>query len=261
MGIKVLSTADVPVKFGSVDYSDPLIVQALCGAGLKERTTVRGQIVTALKMVWWICCLPVVMPFKGVIKCCNWVRWVCTACYRSSCVVVSSATRNSAVLLELTNMRFRVMGLIGLIWLVISLGLLGILVWGLIVITLFLCFVPTDAKFFLMLKKELSSAWEVALEADDLVSAEVPQPVRVKNTFACKLAVRAISKVGLLSSTKANALVYQKVILDDMRDLNVRCADRVRVLPLAVAACLVRPDEVRRVESCVRQLYSANTGL
>jgi len=93
-----------------------------------------------------------------------------------------------------------------------------------------------------------------------LAHTEIPQIVKVKNTFACKLAIRAISKVGLLTPTRANALVYQKVILDDMRTLNVRCADRVRVLPLAIAACLSRPDEVSKVESCIKQLYSTSSG-
>jgi hypothetical protein len=104
--------------------------------------------------------------------------------------------------------------------------------------------------------EQLGRAWDSALDAKDLPDTmeNVTIKANKRDKFACKIAIRAISKVGLLSPTKANALVYQKVILDEMRALNVRCADRVRVLPLAIAACLERPEEVRRVEGCIKYL-------
>lgn len=91
--------------------------------------------------------------------------------------------------------------------------------------------------------------------------ASAPVPPVKRDRFACKLAVRAISRVGLLAPTKANALVYQKVILDDMRELKVRCNDRLRVLPIAIAACLERPEEVKQVERCIKHLTTGSSVL
>lgn len=68
---------------------------------------------------------------------------------------------------------------------------------------------------------------------------------------ACKVAVRAISSVGLLKPTEANAMVYQRVCLDVMEGLRFRHYDRLRILPLAVLACLERPEEVEEVETVV----------
>lgn len=68
---------------------------------------------------------------------------------------------------------------------------------------------------------------------------------------ACKVAVRAISSVGLLKPTEANAMVYQRVCLDVMEGLRFRHYDRLRILPLAVLACLERPEEVEEVEKVV----------
>nr|UHS72071.1 MAG: hypothetical protein [Tombusviridae sp.] len=268
MGTEFLSTplatrqvVDAPVAFGTVDYADPRVVAALGGGGLKERTTFGGQIVTALKMAWWIMLLPVLLPCRLVKKVwdclCGFVRRIV-----SCAVVVKDAFLDATALFrEVINIRVKVLAAVLLIGACFSWGLVGLFVWLGICVGYVLCFIPTDVRFFVQLKKDMHRAWDVALEAEDLAPAEVPQPVKIKNTFACKLAVRAISRVGLLSPTKANALVYQKIILDDMRDLNVRCADRVRVLPLAVMACLHRPEEVVKVEGCIKQLFANTTGL
>jgi len=124
------------------------------------------------------------------------------------------------------------------------------------------CWLPTDVKYYIVLLNRLSAAWEQALDAKDL--PEDMSGVRVspkkRSKFACKLAIRAISKVGLLRPTEANAKVYQKVILDDMKVLNVRFAHRVEVLPLAIAACLERPAEVRKVEECIKWLLEDAKG-
>nr|UHS72025.1 MAG: hypothetical protein [Tombusviridae sp.] len=260
MGIGFLSrriTADAGIKFGSIDYSDSRIVNALCEPGLKERATYGRQIVTALKMVWWILLLPVLAPVRVVKR----ITGVVRRFVHGARSAVASACAESAVLLELTNRRCRVVALVSLLVLVYCQGVVGIGLWVCACCIWIGCFVPADARFFLSLRKNLASAWEIALEDGELEKTDIPQPVKVKNAFACRLAVRAISKVGLLSATRANALVYQKVILDDMRELNVRCADRVRVLPLAIAACLDRPKEVSQVESCIRQLYQTPGGL
>lgn len=75
--------------------------------------------------------------------------------------------------------------------------------------------------------------------------------------LACKVAVRAISTVGLLKPTEANAMVYQRVCLDVMEGLRFRHYDRLRILPLAVLACLERPEEVEEVEEVVGILTGA----
>ncbi len=253
---------DVAVRFGSVDYSDPKIVAALGDPGLKERTTSwRGQIVTALKMAWWLMLLPVYIPRWAVEKVFRCVRRLCMKVGRCTNVVYDAFIDATALLREVTNMRVRCFAALLFIVACAGWGLVGLMCWLFGLCCYGLCFIPTDVRFFIQLKKDLHRAWDVALTDDDLQTSTEPQRVKVKNTFACRLAVRAISKVGLLSPTKANALVYQKVILDDMRELNVRCADRVRVLPLAIAACLHRPEEVMKVESCIKQLFSNNTGL
>nr|UHS72393.1 MAG: hypothetical protein 1 [Tombusviridae sp.] len=269
MGIEFLSAplptkrvVESPVQFGSVDYSDPRIVEALGASGLKGRsTTLWGQIVTALKMAWWLLLLPAVIP-RWIVR-----KVLCAVCglfcrvRRCIEVIRNAILDGTALLREVTNRRVRALGLVTFIIACTGWGLYGALSWVALVVGYCFCFLPTDLRFFIHLKAELQRAWDVALVSDELETSSTPQPVKIKNTFACRLAVRAISRVGLLSPTKANALVYQKVILDDMRELNVRCADRVRVLPLAIAACLHRPEEVSKVEGCIAQLFSNNTGL
>jgi hypothetical protein len=44
-----------------------------------------------------------------------------------------------------------------------------------------------------------------------------------------------------------------------MQALKVRHSDRVRVLPLAILACLDRPEEVQKVERCFEHLYTSST--
>nr|UYL94469.1 MAG: p33 protein [Guiyang tombus-like virus 1] len=260
MSIGILSSADVPVCFGSIDYKDPNIIAALCRPGLKERSTFGGQIVTALKMAIWVLFYPLTWVYACVARVgrlgCRVVRF-----FADVAICVRRGLENqSSILLELTNKRVKAIAFITFFWAWLAYGITGIIMWNLGVAGLVFCFVPTNARFFLQLKADLNVAWGKALAMDDLVVTDKPQPVKGKNTFACRLAVRAISKVGLLSPTRANALVYQKVILDDMQRLNVRCADRVRVLPLAIAACLRRPDEVEQVESCIKQLYNSSSG-
>jgi len=113
--------------------------------------------------------------------------------------------------------------------------------------------IPTDYRYYLELKRQLDHAWS---QTGEIAQDPPVVPKKERNSFACRLAERAISRVGLLTNTKANALVYQKVILDEMKAINVRFSDRVRILPLAVAACLYRPSEVRDVERWIQRFVS-----
>jgi hypothetical protein len=249
-----------PMEFGSVDYTDPRVVSALQLQGLKERTTYGGQIVTALKMAWWVLTLPVMFPFGVCQKCVLWLYWVATRlcrrvgrCYRLIHIWVSDWIMIGRTFL---NKRMRCAVVLTYLLALGYFGLTGCLLLTFIYTCVIGCVLPTDVKYYIRLMEQLGRAWDSALDAKDLPDTmeNVTIKANKRDKFACKIAIRAISKVGLLSPTKANALVYQKVILDEMRALNVRCADRVRVLPLAIAACLERPEEVRRVEGCIRYL-------
>jgi hypothetical protein len=124
-----------------------------------------------------------------------------------------------------------------------------------------LCFVPTDIKYFLRYRESLSRAWNEVLASGEETDLPESAPEvgfrrveKGRKGFACRVAVKAISEVGLLKPTKANALVYQKVVLKVLSDMRVRYVDRVRILPHAIAACLDRPEEVSKVEGCIALL-------
>jgi hypothetical protein len=282
MGIGFLSQqlatkqeVDVPVKFGSLDYSAPEVIEALTAGGLKERATLEGgQIVTALKMAWWVLTLPARVPcwIAGKVLSLAWVVASLVFARIQSIIhsiggmgrevkdwLVDMATIVSAAV----NWRLRVLWLVGLCF-ALTFGLVGLSVWMAGAFGFILCYVPSDARYYIRFLERMQRAWDCALEEDELVALPKDQQIQVpklkRDRFACKLAVRAISRVGMLNPTKANALVYQKVILDDMRELNVRCNDRIRVLPLAIAACLDRPSSVRRAEECVRTLVGSQSG-
>ena len=76
-------------------------------------------------------------------------------------------------------------------------------------------------------------------------------PHRLRPRLACKIAVRAVAKVGLLKRSDANALAYQRVCLDVMESMKMRWHDRLMVLPQAVLACLERPEEVEEVMKAI----------
>lgn len=70
--------------------------------------------------------------------------------------------------------------------------------------------------------------------------------------YASRVALLAKSQVGLLSNSKANQLVYQRICRDEMLKHGVRTTHLARMLPLAVAACFIRTDEDRLAESVMK---------
>jgi hypothetical protein len=104
--------------------------------------------------------------------------------------------------------------------------------------------------------ERIKKAWECGVDDDDCTTplASVCMErvsVKLRPRLACKVAVKAISKVGLLKRSEANALVYQRVCLDVMEGMKMRWHDRLMILPQAVLACLERPDEVEEVMKAI----------
>jgi hypothetical protein len=63
--------------------------------------------------------------------------------------------------------------------------------------------------------------------------------VKRKNAFIIRCAMHARSKVGRLAPTRANELVYQRIILDYFDDIHLRLSDRDRCLAQSIAACFI----------------------
>lgn len=102
----------------------------------------------------------------------------------------------------------------------------------------------------------IRDAWEQGVADDDCSEAvAVTSMTRVKKglrpALACKIAVRAVAKVGLLKRSEANSMVYQRVCLDVMEGMKMRWHDRLVILPQAVLACLERPQEVEEVMKAI----------
>lgn len=104
--------------------------------------------------------------------------------------------------------------------------------------------------------EKIKEAWERGVDDDDCTTptAEICMervPSKLRPRLACKIAVRAVSKVGLLKRSEANALVYQRVCLDVMEAMKMRWHDRLMILPQAVLACMERPREVEEVMKAI----------
>jgi len=98
---------------------------------------------------------------------------------------------------------------------------------------------------------------EFATDSDkDLVSCRDVVNVRAhrKIHYAARVALLAKAEVGLMSNTKASQLVYQRICRDEMIKHGVRPTHIARILPLAVAACLVKTDEDYLAESMLQEI-------
>jgi len=67
--------------------------------------------------------------------------------------------------------------------------------------------------------------------------------VKRKNSFIIRCAMHARAKVGRLAPSRANELVYQRIILDYFDDIHLRLSDRDRCLAQAIAACFIVDKE------------------
>ncbi len=81
------------------------------------------------------------------------------------------------------------------------------------------------------------TAQEISIESGNYKVVDAKPGV-----FAVKVAQAARAKVGILSNTRANELVYQRVCLDVMRDLNVRYTDIDRHIGMAMLACFINNE-------------------
>nr|QYA72612.1 RNA polymerase pre-readthrough protein [Cucumber leaf spot virus] len=104
--------------------------------------------------------------------------------------------------------------------------------------------------------ERIKEAWKKGVDDDDCTATPPVDcmeriPHKLRPRLACKIAVRAVAKVGLLKRSEANALVYQRVCLDIMESMKMRWHDRLMVLPQAVLACLERPEEVEEVMKAI----------
>nr|UHS72146.1 MAG: hypothetical protein [Tombusviridae sp.] len=71
----------------------------------------------------------------------------------------------------------------------------------------------------------------------------VGSTVTRKDKFAIRCAMMARAKVGRLTPTKANELVYQRVLLDHFDEINLRLVDRDTCMARCVAACFITSKE------------------
>nr|WOC94064.1 replication protein [Gorica tombusvirus 1] len=65
---------------------------------------------------------------------------------------------------------------------------------------------------------------------------------RRRRPYAAKMAQVARAKVGYLTNTPENRLIYQRVILELMEKDRLRYVDRDYNLPLALGCCFVYPE-------------------
>lgn len=240
----------------------------MCVGGLKEgNTTSRWvQIVTALKMALVVMTAPIWLPWAGIVYLATgamkgprllWAGFLRVMRFLRSGVHWFNETIRAYW--RVYNKRSKCVVIAGF-WISLVLGgLFAMYLWVAATVLFVVCTVPTDARFYIKLSRQMQDAWNEAMDDDSFPKPDglqVSVSKKGRKGFACRLACRAIGRVGLLSCTRANALVYQKVILDEMAAMNVRFSDRVQILPYAVMACLERPDAVAKVEDAVHHLVN-----
>jgi len=78
-----------------------------------------------------------------------------------------------------------------------------------------------------------------------------------RNRYAAKIAQVARSKVGYLSNTPENRLIYQRVLIEILDKDCVRYCDRDVLLPVAIGLCFVYQEGVREAS----QLWGSTESL
>lgn len=108
------------------------------------------------------------------------------------------------------------------------------------------CDTTSSVLFEEKIEQRLTSDLKKDKDGNPIEGEYVKKPVVVKNSsvkrktpFIIRCAMHARSKVGRLPPTRANELVYQRIILDYFDDIHLRLSDRDRCLAQAIAACFV----------------------
>jgi len=105
--------------------------------------------------------------------------------------------------------------------------------------------------------KQVKADYFVELNDDPEVGETV---VDVKSSRApIKFAVLAQSKVGILSPTVANRLVYETVLLRIFEEQRVRHNIRLELLGEALLACFVRPESYEIALRVIESLNCSDT--
>jgi hypothetical protein len=100
-----------------------------------------------------------------------------------------------------------------------------------------------DAEVFLEEIRDTVADEVVADDGTDVSDvAFSPLPFGPRKA-AAKFSLMARAKVGRLSVSKANELVYQKTLLRLFEEYNVRYSAREEILPAAIMACFVNGKE------------------
>lgn len=175
----------------------------------------------------------------------------------------SDVREGSKVCLKRLGVRWCVVIVLTHLYLILILGIVEVmLLFMFVVVVVGVIFGDRLPRYMIVHLEKTRAAWEEEQLGDD-PCAENPTvamervPKKGYRRAACKVAMKAISKVGLLDKTKANSMIYQRVCLDIMDTMRMRYMDRLHVLPLAVLACLERPDDVEEVSRVVSSVCSA----
>jgi hypothetical protein len=96
---------------------------------------------------------------------------------------------------------------------------------------------PSTLRWFAAIRDSYTDV--VAGDHEDLDSA---QPVAINSRTAIRFALIAQSRVGILSPSNANRMVYETVLLKVFDEYHVRHNIQLRLLGDALVACFIRPE-------------------
>ncbi len=125
--------------------------------------------------------------------------------------------------------------------------------WGGMVIPLVVVYFTTQSRLdvdTLLWFRSVSRRYNVELE-EDVEDFPKDTPPVINGRTAVRFALIAQGRVGMLSPTGANRLVYETVLLKIFDEYHVRHNIRVRLLGEALVACFIRPDEYQRALSVI----------
>jgi hypothetical protein len=101
--------------------------------------------------------------------------------------------------------------------------------------------------------QQMKSHFSVELKSEHPV-ALVKDQVSFSPATATKFAFIAMSKVGCLTPTNANRMVYETALLHIFDEYNVRHNIRMELLGEALVACFIRPESYNRAIRIIEHL-------